>query len=78
MGKSTISMAIFNSFWCLPQQKSWPFRGNVRGQTHSLLHQSSKGEEAGLLPRLVASLLLSKKGSHTIAIPIVTFSVGPM
>ncbi|CAL1139757.1 unnamed protein product [Cladocopium goreaui] len=28
------------------------------GKTHSLLHQSSKGEEAGLLPRLVASLFL--------------------
>eukprot|EP00913_Durusdinium_trenchii_P032316 g30257.t1 len=28
------------------------------GKTHSLLHQSAKGEEAGLLPRLVASLFL--------------------
>lgn len=28
------------------------------GKTHSLLHQSAKGEEAGLLPRLVASLCL--------------------
>eukprot|EP00933_Yihiella_yeosuensis_P042459 TRINITY_DN37042_c0_g1_i1.p1 TRINITY_DN37042_c0_g1~~TRINITY_DN37042_c0_g1_i1.p1 ORF type:complete len:1025 (-),score=314.59 TRINITY_DN37042_c0_g1_i1:86-2953(-) len=26
------------------------------GKTHSLLHQTAKGEEAGLLPRLVASL----------------------
>jgi hypothetical protein len=28
------------------------------GKTHSLLHQTQKGEEAGLLPRLVASLFV--------------------
>merc|ERR1719394_1580218 len=28
------------------------------GKTHSLLHQGARGEEAGLLPRLIASLFV--------------------
>ena len=51
----------FCAFAASRSPSSQQFRCVARCQTHSLLHQSSKGEEAGLLPRLVASLPLSKK-----------------